>query len=327
MITVLGGTFSRLHKGHKLMIRTAFDTGNRVILGLTTDDYLRKHKAYRGYSYATRKRSLERFMSTCGSDYEILPLETGSGNTETNPDYDAIVVSQETSRNAATINEKRKRNGLKPMKIISVPIVLAEDLFPMSSSRIIAGELRTSGSRITPIRIGISTRNGLKVNALGKYVKKIMKNFRVEINRNYSLDTDQPFGTDTNRLATRRAMEALQDRDYGIGIESGVWREPVSGKFVEQHACVLIDRYSRVTVGNSSGFELPEGIISLMKEGENESEAFGSLYGTFGIGKEGGVVGEISGGKVLREDLVFECVRNAFIPRIGAEFFGLDRKP
>ncbi len=326
MITVLGGTFSRLHKGHKLMIKAAFDTGNRVIVGLSTDEYLKHNKAYRGYNYNRRKKSLQRYMSKFGSDFDILPLGAPAGNTETNPDYGVIVVSEETVHVAERINKKRKENGLEGLRIISVPIVLAEDLFPLSSTRIIEGEVRPSGSRIKPIRIGISTRNSLKINSSDVYFRNLMKNYRLEQFSDYALETDQPFGEDTTKYATRRAMEALSDRDYGVGIESGVWRNSVNGKFLEKHVCVVADRYSRLTVGTSSGFELPENIISLMKDGLDESAAFHALYKKENIGNNGGVVGEFTDGKLQRSQLIFESLRNAFIPRLGAGFFGLDKK-
>lgn len=326
MITVIGGTFSRLHKGHKLMIRAAFDTGNRVILGLTTDEYLKHNKAYRGFSYYRRKKALSRYMSGLGENYEILPLDTRSGNTATRKDYSAIVVSAETYGSAVAINKKRKENGLEPLKIVSVPIVLAEDLFPLSSTRIIEGEVRPSGSRITPVRIGVATGNSLKLRAVEDFTGKVMKNFIVDQVTGYELHTDQPFGEDTVRLATKRAMEALSDRDYGIGIESGVWRDAISGKYIEKHWCVVVDRYSRITSGTSSGFELPENIIDLMKFGKNESEAFFDIYGKEDVGSHGGVINELSNGILKRHDLIVESVRNAFIPRLGAQFFGLDRK-
>ena len=326
MITVLGGTFSRLHKGHKLMIQAAFETGNKVIVGLSTDEYLKHNKTYRGYTYSRRKKSLQRYMSKFGSDFEIHPLGAPAGNTETNPDYGIIVVSEETVHVAERINQRRKENGLEELQIISVPILLAEDLFPLSSTRIIEGEVRPSGSRIKPIRIGIATRNLLKVNSADAYFKKIMKNYVLEQFSDYTLETDQPFGEDTARYATRRAMEALEDGDYGIGIESGVWRDSVNGKYLEKHVCVVVDRYSRVTVGTSSGFELPEGIISLMKDGLDESEAFSRIYNKKEIGKNGGVVGEFTRGELKRSILVIESLRNAFIPRQGASYFGLDRK-
>lgn len=326
MITVLGGSFSRLHKGHKKMITAAFDTGNKVVVGLSTDDYLKHNKAYEGYTYNRRKKALDHYLSGFGMEYEILPLDTSSGNTTTNPMYSTIVVSRETLHVAENINRKRAENGLEPLEIISVPIVLAEDLFPLSSSRIMNGEIRSSGARITPIRIGISTRNRLKHATAEIFFGGIMKNFSVEQVTDYGLESNQPFGDDTTGYATRRAMEALKDRDYGIGVESGVRRDPVNGKYVEYHVCVVVDRYSRVTMGTSSGFELPDDIISLMKDGMDESRAFLELYGKESIGTRGGVIGQFSSGKLLRSELIGESLRNAFIPRLAAEYFGLDRK-
>lgn len=326
MITVLGGSFSRLHKGHKLMIRAAFDTGKRVVLGLSTDEYLKHNKAYQGYTYSRRKQALERYMSSLGTSYDILPLDRPSGNTTTDPAYSTIVVSTETRNVALEINRKREKNGLEPLEILAIPIVLAEDLFPISSTRIIAGEIRNSGTRINPVRIGVATDNELKMDVAKAYFGTIMNNTSVERVSDYVLESDQPFGYDTTRSATRRAMEALADRDYGIGIESGVWRDPVNGKCMEMHMCIVIDRYSRVTSGTSSGFELPEDLITFMKYGMNESASYHALYGEQDIGKKGGVVGEFSAGRVIRSQLIMESLRNAFIPRLGAKYFGLDRK-
>ncbi len=326
MITVLGGTFSKLHKGHKLMLKYAFNTGNRVVVGLTTDEYLKHNKTYKGFSYSLRKRNLERFMSKLGNDFEVLPLGTRSGNTETNTDYAAIVVSRETMGTAETINRKRISNGLKPLEIITVPVILAEDLFPISSTRIIAGEINTSGKRMKPVRVGISTGNELKVSTLGIYLATIMRNFEVEINSEYELDTNQPFGDETYRMAVKRAISALNERDYGIGIESGIFRESISNKCLDIHVCAVIDRYSRITIGTSSGFEIPDDMVNLLKDGLEESRAFEVLYGTEAIGKHNGVIGAFTEGQLKRKELILESLRNAFVPRIAAGYFGLDQK-
>lgn len=326
MITVLGGTFSKLHKGHKLMLSYAFNTGNKVIVGLTTDEYLKHNKSYKGFSYSKRKKNLERYMSTFAKDFEILPLGTRSGNTETSPEYAAIVVSRETRKTAESINRRRIENGLLELEIITVPVILAEDLFPISSTRIIGGEINTSGRRIKPVRLGISTGNDLKATALRTYLSTIMGNFTVEVNTEYELDSSQPFGDDTSRMAVKRAMACLSDRDYGIGIESGAFREAITGKILDIHVCAVVDRYSRITLGTSSGFEIPDDIVAFLKEGQEESGAFEALYGKEAIGKHEGVVGAFTGGRLKRESLIRESVRNAFVPRIGASYFGLDQK-
>jgi len=326
MRAVLGGTFSRLHLGHKKMIDEAFRVADEVIIGLTTDRYLKAHKYYSAPRYSYRRARLESYLRKFHGSYEIYPLETKYGNTLNSNDYDFIIVSEETKRTAMEINERRTEAGLNPINIISIPIVLAEDLFPLSSTRIVNHEVKANGMRITPVRIGIATNNDLKVDGASIFFKTIMKNFRVEKVTEYDLDTDQPLGEDTQRMAIRRAEKALGDRDYGLGVESGIYRDPITGKCLDFHCCVAVDRFSRSTMGFSSGFEIPENIVGQVRRGYNESAAYDLIYGKGDIGKSGGIVGEFSGGHLVRQQLISESVRNAFIPRIGSSFFGIDFK-
>ena len=60
-------------------------------------------------------------------------------------DFDAIVVSPETVEAAKEINQKRREIGKKPLKIIEIPFILAEDGKPISSSRIKKGEIDIDG--------------------------------------------------------------------------------------------------------------------------------------------------------------------------------------
>ncbi len=326
MKAVLGGTFSSLHIGHKALIEEAFRVADEVIIGLTTDSYLKLHKYYSAPRYSYRKARLENYLRKFSGSYRIEPLDSKYGKTLSGTNYDFIVVSDETRKTALEINEKREEAGLKSMKVVSVPIVLAEDLFPLSSTRILSHEVRPNGKRITPIRIGIATRNDLKVVGATVFFRTIMRNLQVEKAVNYSLDTDQPLGDDTQRMALKRAEKALENRDYGIGVESGVYRDPVTGKYFDFHCCVALDRFSRSTVGFSSGFEIPGSLIDQIKRGHDESEAYGLIYGKSDIGKSSGIVGELSRGKLAREQLITESVRNAFIPRLGSFFFGSDSK-
>ena len=59
MTTLVGGTFSRIHKGHRILLKTAIDTGDHVIIGLTTDDYAKGNKDYPAIPYQ-RRRDQER---------------------------------------------------------------------------------------------------------------------------------------------------------------------------------------------------------------------------------------------------------------------------
>ncbi len=57
----------------------------------------------------------------------------------------AIVVSEETEPRAREINEKRKSLGLSPLPIVTVKMVLSEDHYPISSTRIWFEEIDREG--------------------------------------------------------------------------------------------------------------------------------------------------------------------------------------
>ncbi|MEM0155362.1 MAG: pantetheine-phosphate adenylyltransferase [Thermoplasmataceae archaeon] len=321
MVTLVGGTFSRMHKGHKLLLKTAIGTGEKVIIGLTTDKYTAGNKEYKTPSFTRRMAILDAFMKKMTDNYEILPLDSRRGNADTVKEYDCIVVSKETERSAIDINTRRKRNGLLPMRIIVVPYVLADDLFPISSSRIHAGEINTGGHRISPVRISVTTENDLKADTVRDYLSSFMGKVTVRKYTEYTLPTQQPFGDDTARMATKRAIDGLYDFDYSIGIESGLLYDRINSTYIDVHMCAVVDRFSRITVGSSSGFQVPDNVVDLVKRGETESGAFSRLYVTPDIGKAGGIVGKISADRLTRKELIRESVRNAFVPRFSPDYY------
>ena len=320
--TIVAGSFTVLHRGHKNLLRTAAMSGNPVIIGLTTDSYIRANKSYRGRSFGSRERAISRYLSSLGADFQIRPLEEKMGNSTSSEEYDSIVVSPETDPVAQKINRERVKSGLSPLSIIRVPYTLAQDLFPINSARILAGEITPSGRRKKPIRVGICTRNFLKVSAAEKVMKGVMHNVSIENLEDYDLPTEQPLGSDTVSLAIKRAQVSLGDRDYGLGVESGLYREPVTSKILDFHACAIIDRYSRTTLGFSSGFEIPDWISDGIRSGETESEAFRRVIGDDPVITNEGIVGFLSGSSLKRSGLIGESIRNALIPRTSQYFVG-----
>jgi pantetheine-phosphate adenylyltransferase len=147
MEVIVGGTFGYLHKGHKALLSKAFEIGDHVCIGLTTDAYVNRMKsAEKIPGYSERRRELVQFISGLGKAFEILPLEDNFGPAPTGK-FDAIVVSPETKQNAMKINEMRKENCLSPLSIVVVDYVLAYDSRPISTSRISAGEIDREGNR------------------------------------------------------------------------------------------------------------------------------------------------------------------------------------
>jgi len=144
----VGGTFDLFHRGHRVLLMKAFKVGNRVLIGLCSDDFVEKmSKPHRIASYAKRLEDLEKLLKKNGvlERAEIMPLDDAYGITLSERRIDAIVVSEETEPRAREINEKRKSLGMSPLPIITVNMVLSEDHYPISSTRIWFEEIDREG--------------------------------------------------------------------------------------------------------------------------------------------------------------------------------------
>lgn len=148
---VIGGTFYKLHKGHKALIKKALEVGDLILIGLTTDEMAKKMiKGHSVGDFEERKRGLEKFLREMKAldRVQIFPINDPYGPTLVDGDIDAIVASTETVKRAREINSLRQKNGLKPLKIVVIKMVLAEDNFPISTKRILSGEITEEGEKI-----------------------------------------------------------------------------------------------------------------------------------------------------------------------------------
>ena len=320
MITLVGGTFNSFHRGHEKLLVAAYQTGNRVMIGVTSDGYVKLHKD-KAVSYNRRIANVKKFMDNLTDNYEIHPLDSTFGNT-LDVENATIVVSPETYMNAVRINGKRKSMGKEQLNVVKIPYVLAEDLFPISSSRILEGEITRTGRRKIPVKIAVSTCNNLKIDAGEEFIRSIMKNYTLTKNTDYKTDSEQPFGEDTMRYATTRAMYGLKDNDYSIGIESGLFYNKINDTYYDLHYCAVIDRYSHITSGFGSGFEMPNPVMDAIKSGSSTNHFMEDIYGIENIGHKMGISGMISDNSITRSMLIYEAVRNAFMPRMRPDIYG-----
>jgi len=144
----VGGTFDELHKGHRVLLLKAFEIGERVLIGLCSDEFVAKMgKPHITASYKARLRELRAFLKKYGfyEKAEIIPLADPYGLTLTDKCIRALVVSEETEKIALKINQKRVTAELPPLEIVTIKMVPAENCAPISTTRIRGGEIDREG--------------------------------------------------------------------------------------------------------------------------------------------------------------------------------------
>ena len=144
----VGGTFDELHRGHKVLVMKAFEIGERVLIGLSSDMLVEKmSKPHVTASYEERLIALEAFLTDLNlwSKTEVVRLDDPYGSSIKDSRLQALVVSEETKPVASTINEHRERAGLPRLKVITVNMVPSQNCTPISTTRIRKGEMDHEG--------------------------------------------------------------------------------------------------------------------------------------------------------------------------------------
>ncbi len=187
----IGGTFDRLHKGHRYFIKQAFNFGDRVLIGLTSDTFVQEkfktesdkdtsgvagiQRLPRGGGikvqiYSERKKGLEGFLGREGllERAKIIKIDDVYGKAAESDELEAIAVTCDSLPGAQFINMKRNEKGLQELQVIKIKLVNAEDQRKISSTRIRLGQIDRLGrmlDRLKPFGYTIpeNLRNNLKL--------------------------------------------------------------------------------------------------------------------------------------------------------------------
>ena len=147
-LVAMGGTFDILHKGHIALLSKAFSISSSVIIGLTGDDLAKRRGKQPVNSFEKRLQSLESLIKKNfpGTAYQISKLDNDFGPAVLEQGVEALVVSDETEKQGSVLNDLRAQRNLPPVRIVTVPMVLAEDGTRISTTRIKNSEIDSNGN-------------------------------------------------------------------------------------------------------------------------------------------------------------------------------------
>ncbi|MFL6496808.1 MAG: phosphopantetheine adenylyltransferase [Nitrososphaera sp.] len=151
-IVATGGTFDEIHIGHLALLAKAFQVGEKVIIGVSSDNFAANRGKRLSHNFDARIVNLKNIIKKefGNVNYEIARLDSDFGPAVTTSDVEALVTSTDTQIKGKILNEMRVKMGVKPVKVITVELVKAEDGSTVSSTRIRTGEIDRQGRKILP---------------------------------------------------------------------------------------------------------------------------------------------------------------------------------
>jgi inosine/xanthosine triphosphatase len=314
----LGGTFNVLHRGHRALVDRAFEVADEVLVGITSDAMASRSKAC-VRPLEERKRDLESYLRTKGDNWTLLVIERPDEHVDVRDDISALIVSPETVVTGEKINRAREARGLRPLRLVEVPHVLADDFLPIAARRIIAGEIDAEGRLLRTLKVNVGSLNPVKLIAAKRVLSELFDDIEVNGADVGSGVPDQPWEGDTRKGAMIRASRALENADLGIGLEAGVFETP-DGLYDVQF-CAVVDRRGVFSIGHGMGFRYPNAVAEIVRGGSTVGAAIKELYGKERDGRKDGAIGYLTCGVMDRTALAEQAVMAAMVPRIRKEMY------
>lgn len=147
-VIACGGTFDHFHNGHKDFLRFALSFGEKVIVGVTSEEFVGKEKKEKIESYIIRQNAVSDFLQSegAGNRSEVISIDDVFGPTLSSDLYiDGLAVSTNSQKGAKIINAQRQKQGLSKLAIFVHAMLQGEDGQIISSSRIRKGEINREG--------------------------------------------------------------------------------------------------------------------------------------------------------------------------------------
>lgn len=146
---IVGGSWDHFHAGHRYILLAAFEHGEHVDIGVTTDEMLAaegksEDDALEGFE--TRKAHIESFVAVhhLEDHAAILPIDDFRGNA-VDADAAVLMVTEDTLENGKKVNDERLEQRKTPLNLAVLERITGEDGDVISSSRIRRDEIDENG--------------------------------------------------------------------------------------------------------------------------------------------------------------------------------------
>lgn len=314
----VGGTFNVLHRGHRALLDKAFEMGDEVVIGITSDEFSSKNKA-KQVPLQERMHALESYLAQKGKPHSINVIESSQARLLMDDSIEALVASPETYVEADRLAKLRLEKGMKPLRVIRIGYILADDCTPISASRVLAGEIDESGKMLRSMRIGLGSDNPVKLNAVRNVMIRVYGDVEVSPAKVRTSVPAEPWGDEVEKGAMERARWSLGQFDFGVGIEAGIFEH--NGGLYDVQFCAVLDKMNRFTIGHGLGFRYPPNVEDRLREGKSVGRIFHELYGQERGGRGEGAIGFLTHGMLKRGELTEQSVVAAMVPRIRKELY------
>ena len=190
---------------------------------MTTERFLARFPKPLGdrlQTFAVRRAVLHRWLRRHYPDraWRTAPLDDRFGHS-VKDGVDVLVVSADTREGGAAVNAERRRYGRRTLPIVIVPVVLADDLGPVSSRRIRSGAIDPNGRRRAPLAVRVLVDDPRDDVTVRGAVRRAFSRAPIEF---ASCASSAPEGTPLEVIVRRRPAGGWQltERAGNIAISS-----------------------------------------------------------------------------------------------------------